>query len=100
MAKDVNKDTVDENTQGFEVTIDGSEVLFKVTRNDYNKLVNQLGPGNKVNAFHNFLVSTVSDEGKQALLKVLADRPGSEVAIGSGIYEAYTPDLQVTVKKR
>ncbi|WHI45039.1 putative phage tail assembly chaperone [Microbulbifer sp. VAAF005] len=89
-----------ENTQEFEVTIDGNEVQFKVTRSDYNKLVNQLGPGNKVNAFHNFLVSTVTDEGKQTLLKVLTDMPGSEIAIGTDIYEAYTPDLQVTVKKR
>ncbi|WP_299940118.1 putative phage tail assembly chaperone [uncultured Microbulbifer sp.] len=88
------------NTQDFEVTVGEVELEFKVTRADYNKLVNQLGPGNKINAFHNFLASTVTDGGKPTLLKVLAENPGSEIAIGSDIYEAYTPDLQVTVKKR
>ncbi|WP_226648129.1 putative phage tail assembly chaperone [Microbulbifer variabilis] len=99
MAK-ASAETINENTQDFDVSVEGQDIEFKVTRSDYNKLVNQLGPGNKVNAFHNFLVSTVTEEGKPALLKVLADKPGSEIAIGSDIYEAYTPDLKVTVKKR
>ncbi|BBM04167.1 putative phage tail assembly chaperone [Microbulbifer sp. GL-2] len=93
------QEITDENTQDFNAHIEGQDFVFKVTRGEYNSLVNVLGPGNKVNAFHNFLVSTVSDDGKEALVKILANKPGSEITIGTNIYEAYTPDLNVVVKK-
>lgn len=90
----------DNNTQEFDITVGEKDLKFVVTREAYNKLVNNLGPGNKVSAFHNFLVATVTDDNKKALTELLKATPGSEVAIGSSIYEAYTPDLDVTVKKR
>ncbi|MFA0810850.1 putative phage tail assembly chaperone [Microbulbifer epialgicus] len=102
MAKETKKaqESVDENTQEFNTFIEGQSFKFKVTRTKYNSLLNALGPGNKVNAFHNFLVDTVEDGGEAELLKILAAKPGSEIGIGTPIFDAYTPDLKVTVKKR
>ncbi|WP_444901694.1 putative phage tail assembly chaperone [Microbulbifer sp. SSSA007] len=101
MAKETKKaqEADGENTQDFSTRVEGQYFNFKVTRSDYNSLLNALGPGNKVNAFHNFLVDTVEDSSEAELLKILAAKPGSEIAIGTPIFDAYTPDLKVTVKK-
>ncbi|MFC6633531.1 putative phage tail assembly chaperone [Microbulbifer taiwanensis] len=88
------------NAQIIELTIGDKEITFEVTRDQYNKLINKLGPNQKVAPMHNFLVETVRDENKPALLEILADYPGSEVGIGGELVEAYSPDLQIAVKKR
>ncbi|MCX2834455.1 putative phage tail assembly chaperone [Microbulbifer thermotolerans] len=88
------------NQQTIELTIGDKEITFEVTREQYNKLINKLGPNQKVAPMHNFLVETVRDEDKPALLEILANYPGSEVDICGELMEAYSPDLQIAVKKR
>lgn len=88
------------NSQHLEVTVGDNTINFQVTRESYNKLINKLGPNNKVAPMHNFLVETVQDEDKAALLEVLAAVPGAEVNIGGELVEAYSPDLEISVKKR
>ncbi|USD19765.1 putative phage tail assembly chaperone [Microbulbifer variabilis] len=89
----------DSNTQTIKLIIAGEEFSFLVTRADYNKYVNSLVPNSKVAPSHNFLVATVSDEGKTSLLNILSSSPGSEIAITGEVLAEYMPDLAITVKK-
>lgn len=88
------------NQQTIELTIGEQAITFEVTREQYNKLINKLGMDQKVAPMHNFLVETVRDDDKEALLEILANTPGSEVDIGGELIAAYKPDLQIAVKKR
>lgn len=88
-----------ENQQKIILSAGDAEFAFEVHREDYNKLINRLGPNNTTGPMHNFLVSTVEEADKPALLKLLADKPGAEVTLGSALIEEYAPDLDVVVKK-
>ena len=77
----------------------GRSFAFDVTRDAYNRLINTMTPNNKTGPLHNFLVATVRDQNREALAELLATTPGAEIALGGALFEAYSPDLDVVVKK-
>jgi len=80
------------------LTINGTDITFKVGVDDYNKFVNEMQPTNKVSPAHNFLMRTVDDAGKDDL-KELLKQPGAAVNIVGTLVEEYVPDLQIMVGK-
>jgi len=80
------------------LTINGKDITFKVGMDDYNKLVNEMTPTNKVSPAHNFLMRTVEDGSKDDL-KELLKLPGAAVEILGQVVGEYVPDLQITVGK-
>lgn len=87
------------NEQVFDIEAGGKEFKFTVNRDSYNKYVNAISQKEKVAPSHNFLMMTVDEKQKADLREVLAQNPGAEVEIAGGIYEAYTPDIGLVVKK-
>ena len=87
------------NTQKIELTVNGEAITFEVTRESYNRLINTMGPGQKVAPMHNFLMSTVIDDDKKKLADLLAQHPGAEVTLGGELFENYSSDLDVVAKK-
>ena len=90
---------VKKNQQQFELTIQEQDYRFTVGREDYNKYINSVTQKNKVAPSHNFLIETVDDDCKAALKTLLQETPGADVSIASELMEAYTPDLNIAVKK-
>ncbi|WP_299594338.1 putative phage tail assembly chaperone [uncultured Microbulbifer sp.] len=90
----------DGNTQTIEVSVGDKEFSFHVTREAYNKYLNSITPTSKVAPSHNFLVSTVDADDKEALVALVKAMPGAEVQLAGAVLEAYTPDLAITAKKR
>lgn len=87
------------NEQTFDIEAGGKEFKFTVNRDSYNKYVNGINQKDKVAPSHNFLMMTVDDKQRATLKEVLANNPGAEVEIAGGLYEAYTPDIGLVVKK-
>ncbi|WP_020411008.1 putative phage tail assembly chaperone [Hahella ganghwensis] len=86
--------------QTIDVTAAGKDFSFQVSREAYNKYINSVTPNNKVAPSHNFLVSTVDTEHKDALLELLKTHPGAEIQLVGAVLEEYTPDLGIVAKKR
>ncbi|MDG9666726.1 putative phage tail assembly chaperone [Hahella sp. CR1] len=87
-------------TQLIDVSAAGQDFSFNVTREAYNKYVNAVTPTNKIAPSHNFLVGTVAQEQRDALVKLIRDTPGAEVQLAGAVLEEYTPDLGIVAKKR
>lgn len=87
------------NEQSFDIQASGKEFKFTVNRDSYNKYLNAISQKEKVAPSHNFLMMTVCEKQKADLREVLAQNPGAEVEIAGGLYEAYTPDIGLVVKK-
>lgn len=90
---------VKKNQKSITLKIAGTDFTFDVCRESYNNYLNVSQAPNKVSGFHNFLIATVIPEHEDALVKLIDDTPGSEVAIASAVLEQYTPDLDIVVKK-
>lgn len=89
-----------ENTQELSSTICGSDFTFIITRNAYNKYIDAMNPNAKKGVIsHNFLMQTVVEEGKKALLHILDNKPGADVQLAGALLEEYMPDLGIQVKK-
>lgn len=87
------------NEHVFNIEAGGKEFKFTVNRDSYNKYVNSMTQKDKVAPSHNFLMMTVDQKQKAELREVLEQNPGAEVEIAGGIYEEYTPDIGLVVKK-
>ncbi len=87
------------NLQQIILTVSGTDFSFSVGRDDYNKYINSISQTSKVAPSHNFLMLTVDESSRQALVEFLKETPGSEVAIAAAVLEEYTPDLNIVVKK-
>lgn len=87
------------NEEKIDVSVGDVDLAFVVNRASYNKYINSITPKDKVAPSHNFLMTTVADECKVALKDILAKKPGSEVQIAGAVLEAYTPDLDIVVKR-
>ena len=59
------------------LTIGAVDVAFTPTEPDYNEYMNELAQGDIVNPAHNFLMSIVDDESKDALRNITKDNPGA-----------------------
>lgn len=87
------------NEQKFEIEAAGKKFVFTVGRDTYNKYINSIGNKDKVAPSHNFLMSVIDEKQRAELKQVLKENPGSEVELAGGIYEAYTSDIGMVVKK-
>lgn len=87
------------NEQKFEIEAAGKKFKFTVGRDTYNKYINSMNTKDKVAPSHNFLMSIIDDTQRAELRQVLKENAGSEIEIAGAIYEAYTPDLGIVVKK-
>jgi len=92
-------ETEDKNKQQIELTINGTDYLFDVTREEYNGFVNKVG-AQKVGPAFNFLTATIKTEQRAQLVGLMRKTPGSEMEIVQFVIEEYTPDLEIVVKKR
>lgn len=87
------------SVQKIVLTIAAANIQFNVTREKYNDYINGMMPNNKVAVSHNFLVDVVDEKNSSALIQVIKDNPGSEIAITAAVVNQYVPDLAITVKK-
>lgn len=88
----------DLNNQSITVTIEGTDFTFDVTREAYNTFINSVS-GKTVNAMVNFLTSTVVQDHQDAFLKLIKSTPGVETDVFGIVFDAYTPDLDIQIKK-
>ncbi|AMO56555.1 hypothetical protein GZ77_03895 [Endozoicomonas montiporae] len=80
------------------VTVNGNELTFNVTTEDYNKYVNELMPDNKIGPAKNFLVRTVDEASKKHVTELLA-LPGVEMQLASKVIDDFLPDIQIDLGK-
>ena len=78
--------------------INGADYQFDVSREAYSKYINSIKPDSKIAPSHNFLTTTVNKAQKEQLSELLKN-PANTMAIASELIEAYTPDLDIVVKK-
>lgn len=86
--------------QVIELTVAEQDFVFHVSRESYNKYINNVTPTNKVAPSYNFAVSVVEDSCKAALVALMQSTPGAEVQIAGAIIQEYVPDLGIVAKKR
>lgn len=84
--------------QEITLIINGEEITFIVTLEDYNRYVNSLSADNKVSPSHNFCMSVVSNESRPALQQII-NNPGFAIQIGQKVVDEYQPELNMMVKK-
>ncbi len=83
----------------IELTIGEDDLVFNPTEADYNEYMSELAQGDIVNSAHNFLMSIVDDESKDALRNITKENPGAALQITGQVIKNYTPKLQIKVKK-
>lgn len=88
-----------QNEQTLTAEVRGTKFKFNVTRDDYNRYINNVTQKEKIAPSFNFLMSTIDQLQKAELKALLSDIPGSEVQIAGALLEEYTPDLEIVVKK-
>ena len=82
----------------IELEVNGSEIAFTVTPEDYNAYVNEMMPNSKVAPSHNFLVRTVAKENREALVDLLKI-PGMAINLAGAVVQEYVPEISIAVKK-
>lgn len=90
----------DLNTQTIEVEAGDQELVFDVTRNDYNGYINAATPTSTVAPAHNFCIATIRDDNKAAMKELFKTIPGAEVHMAHAVLEQYMPDIEFVAKKR
>lgn len=82
----------------IELTVNGEDLAFDVTVEDYNAYINEMMPNNKVAPSHNFLMRTVAHDHRDRLAAVLK-LPGAAIELAGAVVEAFRPEISITVKK-
>ena len=104
--KETTKDKVEETTEDknnkiVTLEIDGVDFNFNITRELYNSFAGKIAKASSPHQpMHNFLIDTIDNDQRTALVTIIRANPGSEMDIMTGVIEDYKPDLQVVVKKR
>ncbi|YP_009948792.1 putative tail assembly chaperone [Vibrio phage PV94] len=81
------------------LTIGNIDLSFTPTEADYGEYMTEVAQGDLVNASHNFVMSIVDEESKDALRDITKENPGAAMQITSEVLKEYTPKLQIKVKK-
>ncbi|WP_433736421.1 putative phage tail assembly chaperone [Pseudomonas putida] len=84
-----------------EITLEvgDKEFTFALTPVDVSKYFNHLTQSNKVAPANNLLTQTVLQEQLASLRPLLAN-PVVTLQLAGALLEEYTPDIEITVKKR
>ncbi|HFQ4921016.1 TPA: putative phage tail assembly chaperone [Vibrio vulnificus] len=81
------------------LTIGKIDLSFTPTEADYGEYMTEVAQGDLVNASHNFVMSIVDEESKDALRGITKENPGAAMQITGEVLKEYTPKLQIKVKK-
>ncbi|MGL1099054.1 putative phage tail assembly chaperone [Vibrio vulnificus] len=81
------------------LTIGNIDLSFTPTEADYGEYMTEVAQGDLVNASHNFVMSIVDEESKDALRDITKENPGAAMQITGEVLKEYTPKLQIKVKK-
>ncbi|EID0059668.1 putative phage tail assembly chaperone [Vibrio vulnificus] len=81
------------------LTIGDIDLSFNPTEADYGEYMSEVAQGDFVNASHNFVMSIVDEESKDALREITKENPGAAMQITGEVLKEYTPKLQIKVKK-
>ncbi|MGL1097548.1 putative phage tail assembly chaperone [Vibrio vulnificus] len=81
------------------LTIGNIDLNFTPTEADYGEYMTEVAQGDLVNASHNFVMSIVDEESKDALRTITKENPGAAMQITGEVLKEYTPKLQIKVKK-
>lgn len=92
-------DTVNSAAQTIEMTVDGNDLKFVVTKSHYSKFVDELSAVSGKVAAQQTFASRCAHPDSQAEVVALCDHPGYSQAIAGKLVEGYVPDIEITVKK-
>ncbi|EOG7713432.1 putative phage tail assembly chaperone [Vibrio parahaemolyticus] len=81
------------------LTVGEVDLEFNPTPAEYDEAQNTTMQGDISGAAHNFLMSCVSEESKDALREITKANPGAATQIYGAVLKEYTPKLTISVKK-
>ncbi|EJA7355678.1 putative phage tail assembly chaperone [Vibrio parahaemolyticus] len=81
------------------LTVGEVDLEFIPTPAEYDEAQNTTMQGDISGAAHNFLMSCVSEESKDALREITKANPGAATQIYGAVLKEYTPKLTISVKK-
>ncbi|EJO9909249.1 hypothetical protein C1S86_11215 [Vibrio parahaemolyticus] len=81
------------------LTVGEVDLEFIPTPAEYDEAQNTTMQGDISGAAHNFLMSCVSEESKDALREITKENPGAATQIYGAVLKEYTPKLTISVKK-
>lgn len=80
----------------IKLNINDKSIVFNVTTDAYEKVIDEMRPDSKVTPMHNFLTRTVDSKSKDGLMAFL-NNPANIIEIGGKVMEEYAPKLKITV---
>lgn len=81
------------------LTIAGTDISFAPTPELYSEYMGQVAQGNMVDAAHNFVMQSASEDGKPALRELFDDNHGAPMQVSAALIKEYSPKIAITVKK-
>ncbi|TOG87949.1 hypothetical protein CGI91_18805 [Vibrio parahaemolyticus] len=81
------------------LTVGEVDLEFIPTPAEYDEAQNTTMQGDISGAAHNFLMSCVSEESKDALREITKENLGAATQIYGAVLKEYTPKLTISVKK-
>ncbi|PMG64896.1 putative phage tail assembly chaperone [Vibrio lentus] len=85
--------------QAIILTVGSIDLAFNPTPAEYDEAQNTILQGDASSAAHNFLMSSVSDDSKEALRELTKQNPGAVTQIYGAVLKEYAPKLSISVKK-
>ncbi|MUK91572.1 hypothetical protein GNP80_03785 [Aliivibrio fischeri] len=81
------------------LTVNNTDIEFNPTPAEYDEAQNTILQGDASSAAHNFLMSCVSSDSKDALRDITTDNAGAATQIYGAVIKEYAPKLSISVKK-
>ncbi|KLV07969.1 hypothetical protein C9I92_15070 [Photobacterium ganghwense] len=81
------------------LTIAGTDISFDPTPELYGEYMGQMAQGDLVDAAHNFVMQSASEDGKPALRELFDDNPGAPMQVAGALIKEYSPKVAISVKK-
>lgn len=81
------------------LTVGATDLEFNPTPAEYDEAQNTTMQGDISAAAHNFLMSCVSSDSKDALRDITNENAGAATQIYGAVLKEYTPKLAISVKK-
>ncbi|MFA0085343.1 putative phage tail assembly chaperone [Vibrio sp. 10N.261.51.F12] len=81
------------------LTVGNTDIEFIPTPAEYDEAQNTILQGDASSAAHNFLMSCVSEDSKEALREITNNNAGAATQIYGAVLKEYAPKLAISVKK-
>lgn len=75
------------------------DVTFEPTPDTYGDYVGQMAQGNIADGAHNFVMRSVTEDGKPYLRELDDQNPGAMMQIAGLLMAEYAPQIAISVKK-